>query len=42
MSVVAIRFLMGYIKKSDFAFGVYRIIVSIIVVAFFTIQVPAS
>lgn len=39
MSVVAIRFLMGYIKKNDFtAFGVYRIIVGIIVVAFFTIQ----
>ena len=39
MSVVAIRFLMGYIKKNDFtAFGVYRIIVGIIVVAFFTMQ----
>ena len=39
MSVVAIRFLMGYIKKNDFtAFGVYRIIAGIIVVAFFTIQ----
>lgn len=39
MSVIAIRFLMGYIKKNDFtAFGVYRIIVGIIVVAFFTIQ----
>ena len=39
MSVVAIRFLMGYIKKNDFtAFGIYRIIVGIIVVAFFTIQ----
>ena len=39
MSVVAIRFLMGYIKKNDFtAFGVYRIIVGIIVVAFFTVQ----
>lgn len=39
MSVVAILFLMGYIKKNDFtAFGVYRIIVGIIVVAFFTIQ----
>lgn len=39
MSVISIRFLMGYIKKNDFtAFGVYRIIVGIIVVAFFTIQ----
>lgn len=39
MSVVAIRFLMGYIKKNDFtAFGIYRIIVGIIVVAFFTMQ----
>ena len=37
MSVVAIRFLMGYIKKNDFtAFGVYRIIVGIVVLAFFT------
>ncbi|WP_251197270.1 undecaprenyl-diphosphate phosphatase [Anaerotardibacter muris] len=39
MSVVAIRFLMGYIKKNDFtAFGVYRIIVGIVVLAFFTVQ----
>ena len=39
MSVVAIKFLMGYIKKNDFtAFGVYRIIVGIIVVAFFPLQ----
>ena len=38
MSVVAIRFLMGYIKKNDFtAFGVYRIIVGIVVLAFFTV-----
>ncbi len=38
MSVVAIRFLMGYIKKNDFtAFGVYRIIVGVIVLAFFTV-----
>lgn len=39
MSVISIRFLMGYIKKNDFtAFGIYRIIVGIIVFAFFTIQ----
>ena len=39
MSVIAIRFLMGYIKKNDFtAFGIYRIIVGIIVFSFFTIQ----
>lgn len=38
MSVVAIRFLMGYIKKNDFtAFGIYRIIVGIVVLAFFTV-----
>lgn len=39
MSVIAIRFLMGYIKKNDFtAFGVYRIIVGIVVLLFFTVQ----
>jgi undecaprenyl-diphosphatase len=39
MSVISIRFLMGYIKKNDFtAFGIYRIIVGIVVLAFFTIQ----
>lgn len=39
MSVISIRFLMGYIKKNDFtAFGIYRIIVGIIVVVFFTVQ----
>ncbi len=39
MSVVAIKFLMGYIKKNDFtAFGWYRIVVGVLVLAFFTIQ----
>ena len=39
MSVVAIRFLMSYIKRNDFtAFGVYRIIVGVVVLAFFGLQ----
>ena len=40
MSVVAIKFLMGYIKKNDFtAFGVYRIIVGLLVLAYFGVKV---
>lgn len=36
VSIAAIRFLMGYIKKNDFtAFGWYRIIVGVIVLAYF-------
>lgn len=36
VSVIAIKFLMGYIKKNDFtAFGVYRIIVGLVVLAYF-------
>ena len=36
VSVVAIKFLLGYIKKNDFkAFGVYRIILGILVIAYF-------
>ena len=35
VSIVAIKFLLGYIKKNDFkAFGVYRIILGIVVVIF--------
>lgn len=35
VSIIAIRFLMGYIKKKDFkAFGYYRIILGIVVLAF--------
>ncbi len=38
VSVVAIRFLMGYIKKNDFkVFGYYRIVLGIIVLAYFLI-----
>ena len=38
VSVVAIKFLMGYIKKRDFAaFGYYRIILGIILLAYFSI-----
>ncbi|HHX55085.1 MAG TPA: undecaprenyl-diphosphate phosphatase [Clostridiales bacterium] len=36
VSIVAIRFLLGYIKKNDFkAFGWYRIILGVIVIAYF-------
>ena len=39
MSVVSIKFLMGYIKKNDFsAFGWYRIIVGLVVLAIFALQ----
>ena len=39
MSVVSIRFLMGYIKKNDFsAFGVYRIIVGCVVLGYFAFE----
>ena len=36
VSVFAIRFLMGYIRKHDFkAFGVYRIVLGILVLVYF-------
>ena len=39
VSVLAIKFLMGYIKKHDFkAFGYYRIILGIIVLAYFLMR----
>lgn len=39
VSVIAIKFLMGYIKKRDFtAFGYYRIVLGIIIVAYFLIK----
>lgn len=39
MSVISIRFLMGYIKKNDFsAFGVYRIIIGLIVLCYFGVK----
>lgn len=38
VSIFAIKFLMGYIKKHDFkVFGLYRIVLGIIVIAYFTI-----
>lgn len=38
VSVVAIKFLLGYIKKNDFkAFGVYRIVLGILVIAYFAL-----
>ena len=39
VSVLAIKFLMSYIKKHDFkAFGVYRIVLGIVVIGFFAIR----
>ena len=39
MSVVSIKFLMGYIKKYDFtAFGWYRIVVGALVLGVFALQ----
>ncbi|MCI5622406.1 undecaprenyl-diphosphate phosphatase [Anaerostipes sp.] len=38
VSVIAIKFLLGYIKNKDFkAFGVYRIILGILVIAYFAL-----
>ena len=38
VSVVAIKFLMGYIKRNDFtAFGIYRIVLGAAVIAYFAI-----
>ena len=37
VSILAIKFLMGYIKKHDFTvFGWYRIVLGILVIGFFT------
>ncbi len=39
VSVIAIKFLMGYIKKNDFkVFGYYRIVLGVLVLAFFAIR----
>ncbi len=39
MSVIAIKFLMGYIKKNDFtAFGWYRIVVGVLVLGYFALE----
>ena len=39
VSLAAIRFLMDYVKKHDFkAFGIYRIILGIIVILYFGIR----
>ena len=38
VSIVAIKFLMGYIKRNDFtAFGVYRIVLGVAVIAYFAL-----
>jgi len=38
VSVIAIKFLMGYIKKNDFkVFGWYRIVLGILVLVYFLI-----
>ncbi len=39
VSILAIKFLMGYIKRNDFKlFGYYRIILGVIVVSFFAVR----
>ena len=39
VSIIAIKFLLGYIKKNDFkAFGVYRIVLGIVVAAYYQIK----
>ena len=39
VSVIAIKFLMGYIKKHDFkAFGWYRIVLGVIVLLYFVLK----
>lgn len=39
VSILAIKFLLGYIKKNDFkAFGYYRIVLGVIVIGYFFIQ----
>ena len=39
VSVLSIKFLMGYIKNNDFtAFGIYRIIVGVVVLAYFGVK----
>lgn len=39
VSVIAIKFLMGYIKKRDFAaFGYYRIVLGLIIIAYFLLK----
>ena len=40
VSVLAIKFLVGYVKKHDFtAFGIYRIIVGAVVLIYFLVIV---
>lgn len=42
VSILAIKFLMGYIKKNDFkVFGVYRILLGIVLIVLFTMGVLA-
>ena len=39
VAIVAIKFLMGYIKKNDFtAFGIYRIVVGALVIGYFVLE----
>lgn len=38
VSIITIKFLMGYIKRNDFkAFGYYRIVLGIVVLLYFSI-----
>ena len=39
VSVIGIKYLMSFVRKHSFsAFGVYRIVLGVIVIAFFTIR----
>lgn len=39
VSLIAVKFLMDYVRKHDFkAFGIYRIVLGIIVIAYFTLR----
>ena len=41
VSLVAIKWLMGFVRRHDFkAFGVYRIVLGIVVLAYFFVLAP--
>ena len=43
VSIIAIKFLMGYIKKNDFKiFGYYRIVLGILVLGYFVVKLFAA
>ena len=41
VSLAAIKWLMGFVKRHDFkVFGVYRIVLGVVVLAYFLVAVP--